>query len=162
MTIIRFPQMVSIPRACCETPPQQAKDGRWAMKNRILHTFHYLQHLGKRLTDRFIRVYNPLNKLVRRIKRVMANWLITWGGMFFPAGLVLLILPLTLKSGVWQAFFLTAFGILFIIFSIWCFAKALIRVQSEEKREEDRFQELMIEIRQMRRDLTRRQKKQQK
>ena len=85
----------------------------------------------------------------------MANWLITWGGMFFPAGLVLLIIPLTLKSDGSQAFFFTLFGVLFIIFSVWCFSKALMRVQSDEKRGEDRFQELMTEIRQMRRDLIR-------
>jgi len=102
------------------------------MKRRIshLHPFQYLQRFSKTLTDRLSGVYNPLNKLVRRIKRVMANWLITWGGMFFPAGLVLLILPLTLKSGIWQAFFLTAFGILFIIFSVWRFAKGLFLLPS--------------------------------
>ena len=90
----------------------------------------------------------------------MANWLITWGGMFFPAGLVLLILPLTLEIG--QAPFLTHFGILFILFSIGCFAMGLVRFQSEEKRKEERFQELVKEIRGLRNDLSRGQGKRKK
>ncbi len=38
------------------------------MRNRISYAFRYLQHFSKRLTDRLNRVYNSLNKLVRRIK----------------------------------------------------------------------------------------------
>ena len=43
------------------------------MRKRIahLHIFHCLQHSGERLNDRFSRVYNPLNKLVRRFMKTM-------------------------------------------------------------------------------------------
>lgn len=48
------------------------------MSKRIvrLHIIRYLHYFGKRLTDRFSKVYNPLNKLVRRIK--LMNIMIAW------------------------------------------------------------------------------------
>ncbi|MBM4446230.1 MAG: four helix bundle protein [Chloroflexi bacterium] len=64
------------------------------------------------------RVYNPLNKLVRRMKGIMANWFTTYGALFFPVGATLLILPLTLEISSGPANILIAFGIAFILLSL--------------------------------------------
>ncbi len=49
------------------------KSGGWAMIKRIvhLHIIHHLHHFGKRPTSRLSRMYNPLNKIVRRILKIM-------------------------------------------------------------------------------------------
>lgn len=53
------------------------------MSKRIvhLHIIRHLHYFGKRLTDRFSKVYNPLNKLVRRINLMKREFLLVAFGL---------------------------------------------------------------------------------
>ena len=65
-----------------------------------LHTFQYLQHFSKRLIDKLNKGYNPLNKLVRRIKRVMSGWVQAFAVMLSPMGVVVFVYAIEKTSGV--------------------------------------------------------------
>lgn len=111
------------------------------MRNRIsrLHPFQYLQRFNKILTDRFSGVYNPLNKLVRRIKDTMktTEFLTASIMILIPLSIYLLLDSLHWTNLVGQIILLIV-AIMFFSASIYLWQKVQSRIRKEESEEQQK------------------------
>ncbi|MBA7668988.1 hypothetical protein ES703_77111 [subsurface metagenome] len=81
----------------------------------------------------------------------MLDYLLTWGGIYLPIGVVFFLLALEKDGGDLVAFILC--GILFSFLGLMAMSKAWDKVKAQEEEEKERFKELITEIRGIRQGL---------
>ena len=77
----------------------------------------------------------------------MIDYLLTWGGIYLPIGVIFCLLALDKDSGGMVAFF--ACGILFGLLGLVSMSKAWDKAKAQEEEDKQRFKELITEIKEL-------------
>ena len=80
----------------------------------------------------------------------MIDYLLAWGGIYLPMGFVFWVLAVD-KGGT-DAWFFFICGVVLVALGLVAMSKAWDKVKTQEKKEEERFKELITEIRGLRQD----------
>ena len=109
---------------------------------------------GKWLADRVSKVYNPLNKLVRRMKMAKITVLAT-------SGTALLVVSLTLLLAPYDEAYSPRFiiGVILAVFALALWYTAINSAKQEDDRREKQMQALVRELKGFRKDTKNRDKR---
>ena len=92
-----------------------------------------------------------LQKIVGRLKKKMAEWLLTWGSVFLPASIVFMILGFNLKGEIVLWCFVIA--CVFVVAGSYYMLRAWSVLENNQSKEDKRFNDLINEIKGLRQDM---------
>ncbi|MFC2020179.1 hypothetical protein ACFLU1_00055 [Chloroflexota bacterium] len=98
------------------------------------------------------KLKTALQKIVGRTKKKMADWLLTWGNIFFPAGLVFMILGLNYGED-YRGFLSLLVAFVFFIMGSFYMTRAWKLLWRKESEDRIRFYQLLGEIKGIREDI---------